>query len=352
MDMGFGEIFSLRGLLRFGRLAPLIVAVASSALASAAMAETAIRFTLDSRFAGPATPFLLAVDRGYYRNEKLAVTIVEAPAPLDAISRVASGAYDMGFADINLLIRYRDQNPGTPVKAVFMVYNKPAYAIVSRKSRDVSKPRDLEDKKLGAPGADIAFMHWKLFAQVNEIDTSRIAIENVGFPVREPLLQNGQVDAVVGLSYTVVPNLKSMGLQPSEIVVLSMADHGVKLYGNAIIVNPKFAAEKPEAVKAFLQAFVRGLKETVRNSGAAVESTLGRNDAASKEVELDRLRMTIANNILTPEVKALGYGAIDAARLDQAIDQIAANYEFKTKPKAGDIFDASFLPAAPARKVP
>jgi NitT/TauT family transport system substrate-binding protein len=350
MDMGLFEIFGLRGLLQFGRCASLLVAVGSSLASGSAIAETAIRFTLDSRFAGPATPFLLAVDRGYYRNEKLAVTIDEAAAPLDAISRVASGLYDIGFADINLLIRYRDQNPDAAVKAVFMVYNKPAYAIVSRKSRDVNKPRDLEGKKLGAPAADIAFGHWKLFTQINEIDTSKVAIENVGFPVREPLLQNGQVDAVVGLSYTVVPNLRSKGLQLSEIVVLAMADHGVKLYGNAIIVNPKFAAEKPEAVKAFLQAFVRGLKETVRNPGVAIEAMLVRNDGASKDVELDRLRMTIANNILTPEVKTLGYGAIDAARLDQAINQIAANYEFKTKPKAGDIFDPAFLPLAAARK--
>ena len=45
-----------------------------------------------------------------------------------------------------------------------------------------------------------------------------------------------------------------------DIVVLLMADYGVNLYGNAIIVNPKFAAEKPEAVKGFLRAFTKGLQ--------------------------------------------------------------------------------------------
>jgi NitT/TauT family transport system substrate-binding protein len=343
-DMGIREIIKL------GLLGPIAAIMAATLAGGAAAAETAVRFTLDSKFAGPAAPFLIGIDKGYYRAEKLAVTIDEATAPLEPINRVASGAYDIGFADINLLIKFRDQNPGTPIKAIFMVYNKPAYAIVSRKSRGVTKPKDLEDKKLGAPAADIAYAQWKIFAQANDIDISKVTIENVGFPVREPLLQNGQVDAIAGLSYTIVPNLKSMGLQVDDIVLLSMADHGVKLYGNAIIVNPKFSAEKPEAVKAFLQAFLKGLKETMRNPVLAVDSALARNDAAAKEVELERLRMTLKENILTPEVKAFGYGGIDFARLDQAIDQIATNYEFKAKPKAVDIFDASFLPAAATRK--
>jgi len=342
--MGFREIIKL------SRLGSITAIMAATLVGGAAAAETAVRFTLDSKFAGTAAPFLIGVDKGYYRAERLAVTIDEATDPLEPISRVASGAYDIGFADINLLIKFRDLNPGTPIKAVFMVYNKPAYAIVSRKSRGVTKPKDLEDKKLGAPAADIAFAQWKIFAQVNEIDTSRVAIENVGFPVREPLLQNGQVDAIVGLSYAIVPKLKSMGLQADDIVVLPMADHGIKLYGSAIIVNPKFAAEQPEAVKSFLQAFLRGLKETMRNPVHAVDSALARNDAATKEVELERLRMTLKDNVLTPEVKAFGYGGIDFTRLDRAIEQIASNYEFKAKPKAADIFDASFLPTAATRK--
>ncbi len=340
----------IREIIQRGRLGPIAVAMAATLAGGTVAAETAVRFTLDSRFAGPTAPFLIGVDKGYYKAEKLTVTLDEAAAPLDPISRVASGAYDLGFADINLLIRFRNQNPGTPIKAIFMVYNKPAYAIVSRKSRGVTKPKDLADKKLGAPAADIAFAQWRLFAQVNEIDTSKVTIENVGFPVREPLLQNGQVDAIAGLSYTIVPNLKSLGLPADDIVVLAMADHGVKLYGNAIIVNPKFAAEQPEAVKAFLRAFLRGLKESMRNPVLAVDSVLGRNDAATKEIELERLRMTLRDNIHTPEVKSFGYGGIDFARLDQAIEQIASNYEFKAKPKAIDIFDASFLPPASTRR--
>jgi NitT/TauT family transport system substrate-binding protein len=117
-------------------------------------------------------------------------------------------------------------------------------------------------------------------------------------------------------------------------------------------VNPKFAAEKPEAVKAFLRAFTKGLHETIKNPATAVESVLKRNDVAKKEVELERLQIALKENILTAEVKKNGYGAVEMERLDKSIDQIALTYQFKNaKPKGSDVFDASFLPAEKDRKL-
>ena len=316
-----------------------------------AHAQQAIKFSLDFKFEGPSAPFLVAIDKGYFKAEGLDVTIDSAAGSLEPINRVASGTYDMGFGDINSLIKFRDANPSTPIKAVFMVYNKPAFSIVGRKSRGVTKPKDLEGKKLGAPAPDGAYAQWKIFVQANGIDVSKVTIENVGFPVREPMLQNGQVDAITGFSFSSFINLKSMGVPTDDIVVMLMADHGVNLYGNTIIVNPKFAAEKPEAVKGFLRAFVKGLKDTVTNPATAVDSVIKRNDVAKKDVELERLRMALKDNMVTDEVKRIGYGAVDPARLEKAIEQIGLTYEFKNpKPKAADAFDSSFLPPEADRK--
>jgi NitT/TauT family transport system substrate-binding protein len=330
--------------------ATLVGALTQSASAQLA-AQTNLRFTLDSKFDGTSAPFMVGIDRGYYKAENLNVTIEGASELLEPITRVATGLHDMGVADMNSYIRYRDQNPTAPVVAVFVVYSKPGYAIVGRKSRGVTTPKDLEGKKLGAPAADPVFAYWRLFAKVNEIDPSKVAVENVGFPVREPLLQNGQVDAITGFSYSVLPALKFMGLQSDDVVPLLMADNGLKLYGNVIIVNTKFAAEKPAAVKGFLQAYIRGLRDSVRNPTLAVESALRRNDAALKEVELERLRMVLKENILTPEVKSLGLGAVDPARLDLAIEQLGQIAELKSKPKAADIFNDAYLPPMAIRRV-
>lgn len=320
-------------------------------LSKPAFAQTPVKFSLDWKFEGPAAPFTVAIDKGYFKAEGLEVTIDTAPGSLEPLNRVASGTYDIGIGDINSMIKFRDTNPNIPLKAVFMFYNKPAFAIVGRKSLGVSKPKDLEGKKLGAPAGDGAYAQWKIFVQANQLDASKVMIENVGFPVREPMLQKGQVDAISGFSFSSFINLKSMGVPADDIVVMLMADYGVNLYGNAVFVNPKFAAEKPEAVKAFLRALVEGIKDTVKDPDTAVDSVIKRNDVASKAVELERLRMAIKDNIVTDEVKANGYGAVDMDRLTKSIDQIALTYEFKNgKPKGSDIFDPSLLPSATDRK--
>src|ERR1043166_1720104 len=226
------------GLVRLGRIG-LALAAASALSATAALAQTPVKFSLDFKFEGPAAPFVVAIDKGYFKAEGLDVTIDTAGGSLEPINRVASGTYDMGFGDINSLIKFRDANPGTPIKAVFMVYNKPAFSIVGRKSRGVSAPKDLEGKKLGAPPPDGAYAQWPIFVQANGIDASKVQIVSVGF------------------SFSSYINLKDRGVPANDITVLLMADYGVNLYGNTIIVNPKFAAEKPEAVKAFLRAFTK-----------------------------------------------------------------------------------------------
>lgn len=320
-------------------------------MTGALAAETDIKFSLDFKFEGPSAMFLLPLDKGYYKAEGVNVSIDSAAGSLEPINRVASGTYDMGFGDINSLIKFRDANPTVPLKAVFMVYNKPPFAIVGRKSRGVSKPKDLEGKKLGAPAPDGAYAQWPIFVKANGIDASKVTIENVGFPVREPMLAAGQVDAITGFSFSSFINLKDKGVPVDDISVLLMADHGVNLYGNAIIVNPKFAAAHPDAVKGFLRAYLKGLKETVKSPATAVDSVLKRNDVAKKATELERLKMAINDNIVTSEVKANGYGGIDAARFATAIDQIGLTYKWKNaKPKPEDIFDASYLPSAADRK--
>jgi NitT/TauT family transport system substrate-binding protein len=326
--------------------------VAALGFATPVLGQTAVKFSLDWKYEGTQAPFLLALDRGYFKAEGLDVTIDTAGGSVEPINRLASRTYDMAFGDINSLIKFRDQNPQTPIKAIFMIYSNPPFAVVARKSRGITAPKDLEGKKLGAPTADGAYAQWPIFVKANNIDAAKVEILNVGFPVREPMLVSGQVDAITGFSFSTYINVKHGGVPQDDIVVLLMANYGVSLYGNTIMVNPSFAADKPQAVKGFLRAFLKALKDTTKDPGAAIDSVLKRNETASKEVELERLQLALRDNILTPEVKANGFGGIDPQRLDRAIDQIALTYAFKSaRPKAGDIFDASFLPPAADRKV-
>ena len=230
---------SLFRLVRSGAAA--LAAALLLTVSGAAMAQTAIKFALDWKFEGPSAPYFVAIDKGFYAAEGLAVTIDSGPGSVKGITRIAAGTYPIGFMDINSLAKFLDQNPGAPVTAVLMVYNRPPFAIISTAERGVLEPKDLEGRILGAPAPDGAYAQWKAFVQANGIDASKVQIENVGFPVREPMLARGEVDAITGYSFSSYFNLIRNGIAPEDVKVMMMADYGLELYGNAIMVNTDFA---------------------------------------------------------------------------------------------------------------
>jgi NitT/TauT family transport system substrate-binding protein len=334
----------------FALLGSALVLCSASALAQG---EVRVRFTLDRAIDGTAAPFFVALDRGYFKAEGLDVSIDPAPSPQDALTRLAlaNGApettHDMSVGDINALIRYRDQNQPTGVRAVFIVHDKPAYAIVGRKSRGVQFPKDTEGRKLGAPGIDPAAQVWPIFAKLNAIDPAKVTLLNVGPQVRAPMLAAGEVDAIIGSSFAAFVDLKDRGVVAEDIVTLLMADYGVTLYGSSILASAKFQAERPQAISAFLRAYVRGLRDTMQNPGAALESVLSRMQGARKEIELERLQIVLTQNIKKLDPKDAVVGNVDPARFAGSFEQLAIAHTFKSKLKPDDVFDAQYLPAPP-----
>lgn len=320
------------------------VAAATLALATSAAAQTAMPFALDWVFEGPSGPYFLATDNGHFANEGLSVEVTAGQGSLDAIPKVATGAFPVGFADINSLVRFLDQNPGAPVIGVMMVYDKPPFAIVGRASRGVSAPKDLEGRILGAPPPDGAWAQFPAFASANKLDVSAITVEPVGFPTREPMLAEGKVDAVTGFSFSVFLNLKRLGVDPDDIKVILMADHGLDLYGNVIIANTDFAAANPDKITGFLRAVAMGWKDAIADPEAAIASLGKRNPAANLALEQERLELAIAGNVATDWVKANGMGNIDTARMGRAIEQIKETYQFTNPPDASKYFTDVYLP--------
>jgi len=334
------------------RLLRMLAAAAVTALAvSPVGAQTNMKFALDWKFEGPSAPYFVAIDRGYYKAEGLNVTIDSGPGSVAGIARIAAGTYPIGFFDINSLVKFRDQNPGNKVQAALMIYDKPAFSIGTTAKTGIAKPKDLEGRVLGAPAADGAFAQWKAFVKENGIDESKVKIENVGFPVREPMLAEGKVDAITGFSFSIYYNLLQKGLKPDDIKILLMADYGLVLYGNAIMVNPDYAKANPKVVAGFVRGTIKGVLDTIKDPDTAIKSVMARNETADAKIELDRLKMSLRDNFVTLWVKANGFGGVDMARLAKSIDQIGLTYDFKNRPTAEDIFTSEYLPPPSERKL-
>ncbi len=319
------------------------------ALATAATAQTEAPFALDWKFEGPAAPYFVALDKGFFEEQGLDVSISEGSGSLDAIPKVATGAFPFGFADINSLVKFLDQNPGAPVTAVMMVYDKPPFAVVGRKSLGVETPKDLEGKVLGAPPPDGAWAQFPAFATANDLDMSAITVEPVGFPTREPMLAEGNVAAITGFSFSSYLNLVRLGVPEDDISTILMADYGLALYGNAIIVNTDFAEANPEIVTGFLTAVAMGWKDAIADPEGAIASLMERNPAADADLEQRRLQLAIDANVLTDYAMANGMGGIEPERMATAMSQIAETYEFQNDADSAVVFTDAYLPAADAR---
>jgi NitT/TauT family transport system substrate-binding protein len=102
-------------------------------------------------------------------------------------------------------------------------------------------------------------------AQQNGIDTAHVKFHKISAAVREPILSAGQVDAVPGFSYLSAVNLRDRGVPGGDLVALRYADYGCEAYGFAVVVNPAFAAAKPDTVKGFVRALIAGINATVKD---------------------------------------------------------------------------------------
>jgi len=310
----------------------------------AARAETPIKFQLDWRFEGPAALFLASSAKGYYKAAGLDVSIDAGNGSGGTVTRVASGTYDMGFADMAALMEFHANNPDAPNKpvAILMVYNNTPAAVLALKKSGITKPSDLNGKKLGAPGFDAGRRAFPIFAKANNI--SGVQWTSMDPPLRETMLVRGDIEAITGFSFTSLLNLEARGVKTEDIVVLPYPSYGVKLYGNVIIASPKLIKDNPAAVKAFIAAFLKGIKEVMANPDPAIEYVKARDGIINVDLEKRRLRMAIDSVVASPDARAEGFGVAVPGRLALMASQVSDAFGTKTRIDPTAVWTDAFLP--------
>jgi len=317
----------------------------AASLPAGAQTATPIKFQLDWRFEGPAALFLLPAAKGYFKDAGLDVQIDAGSGSGAAVQRVASGAYDMGFADMAALMEFHANNPDAPNKpvGVMMVYNNTPAAVMTLKKSGIKSPKELAGKKLGAPVFDAGRRGFPIFQKANAIPA--VTWVSMDPPLRETMLARGEVDAITGFSFTSLLNLEARGVKPEDVVTFLYPNYGVKLYGNVIIASPKLLRENPGAVKAFLAAFAKGAKEVMAKPGDAVQYIKQRDGIIDTKLEDRRLKMAINDVVASPDAYAEGFGQVNPARLSLMASQVSDAFATKTRVNPEAVWNGSFLPA-------
>ena len=323
-------------------------AAAVLALGLPAAAQTPIKFTLDWVFQGPTSPFLVALEKGYYKAEGLDVTMDPGQGSAGAVQRVATGAYQIGFADVNATIEYNAKNPGKEVLCVFMAYDFAPFGVYALKKSGIKGPKDLEGKKLGAPVFDASFRLFPAFAKINGI--TKWEHVNLTPQLREQSLVQGTVDFISGHYFSSMLDLKARGVKFDDIVAMRYVDFGMDVYGNGIVISPEMAKNE-KAVKGFVAATIKGWKDVITNPQLGVAAAKKRDPLIDEKLELERLKISLETNILTPYVKANGLGDVDPARFARAVKEVSEAYGLPDAPAPDKVFSNKYLPPKADRMV-
>lgn len=329
-----------RVLLCLAALVPLCAAAAP------AQAETKLRMVLNWKYQGPQGMFFLAQDHGYFKDEGLDVSFDQGNGSGAAVPLVANGTYDLGFGDVNTLIELVARRPeGAPV-AVYMMFNQPPFTVAVRADSPIRTPKDLEGKTLGGAANDGALKLWPAFCAIAKLDCRGVKITNMQPNLREQMLMSRQMDGVFGYVNTILFSAKLMRVEPGQLRFINYGDYGMDLYSNAVIASRKLVEESPTAIEGFLRALNRGLKDTLRDPDAAVAAVARREPLINVAVERERLDATLRAEMNHPEIKAIGLGALDPARLQRAIGIIVQANGLPQTPKPDQVFTPAFLPPA------
>ena len=309
-----------------------------------ASAQTPIKFTLDWVFQGPTAPFLVALEKGYYKAEGLDVTIDRGKGSAELVRQLASGVYDMGYPDISVVTDFDSKNPDKGFPVLLMGYEQAPAAIVFLKSSGITAPKQLEGKKLGSAANDATFKLFPLFAQHAGFDAGKVNIQYIEPKLREVLLAKRDVDAIPGQIFNAILELKAKGVQEAEVGSFLYRDYGLDLYGNGVAASRTFLKEHPDAVKGFIRATLKGVRDLAFDPNLAVDMTLKYESLLNADIERDRLKLASACCIVTPNVRQRGFGAVDEARLKRGISLIAQGYALPREPGVREVFDPEYLP--------
>lgn len=320
-----------------------------AAQAAAPKALTPLKFTLDFRVTSQTAPFFLAQSKGYYAQEGLDVAIDVGSGSVASITRVASGAYDLGLGDISALIEAHAQPEPLPVQAVYQYYNRAPFVIIGRKDRGVGSDfASLKGKKVAAAAVESTRRSWPMVAEAKQLGPDLFQWVTTDFSARDNVVVRGDVDAATYFHDSAVSLFARM--PQDQLSVLAYADAGVHLYGNAVLASTKLMQERPEVISAFLRATTRALRETLAAPEAALAAIQAREPMLNKATEQARWAIT-RQYLATPEVQTVGLGGLKDEVLQRQIAQVGQTFALKKLPTVAQVWNPRFLPAAAERKL-
>lgn len=313
------------------------LAAAAAVLSHGASALDSVTLITDFGYNGRHAYFFEALDKGYYRDAGLDVKIVRGQGSVDAIRQVGAGNAAFGFADAGSLVLAR-ANDRIPVKLVAIVYGKPPQAIFCRADAGLKRAKDLEGSSIANPAGGSIPDLFPAFAKAAGIDAQKVRWVVASSETLPGLLAAGKVPCIG--QFTVGEPMLRAQLAPAKLVRFAYSDPGLSYYGNGIVATDTTIATKPDLVRRFVAATIRGMKDAFANpaeAGAIMHKLVPQVDATVAKNETEAVAELA-------QVPGKPLGEIDPARIDATLDVVKGAFKLNTPVTANDVYAPGFVP--------
>jgi NitT/TauT family transport system substrate-binding protein len=323
--------------------AALIAGVLFAGAASAQ--ETNIKFTLGWKTQGSDAAFFYAKDKGFFKEEGLNVTIDQGEGSGATVTRIMSGAYDAGFGDVNAIIQNAATRPQDAPVMVYMMWNQPPFAIVTKATSGINSPKDFEGRTLGGAQGTPTTRLLPVFAKKNNLDMEKIKLSNMAPNLQEPMMIKGDIDAALVFNITSYFNLVLNRQDPDkDFKWFTFGEFGLDLYSNGLMVSRKLLESNPKAVAGLVRAVNKAMIAIGRDQNLGMTAVMNYDNLVNAAVEKRRLQFSFDKLIVSPEMKEIGIGDIKDDRMTRAIGFVVEGYQLTRTPKPEEVFSRAFLP--------
>jgi NitT/TauT family transport system substrate-binding protein len=318
------------------RLAFSVLILAATGATAIAQSAVKAKIRLDWKAGAQHAPFYFGKQRGFFRDEGIDLDIISGTGSSDTIKQVGAKAVEFGLVDALVLVQGVAQR--VPAKSIAAYYQRTPIVLISPQAKPITSPRQLlEGVRVGSKKGSATFQGLVALLAANGIQIEQIKLVDIGFGV-QPLLVK-QVDALMGFAMNEPIEAESAGM---AVTLMPISDYGVNTYGLTLVANPDFMQQKPDVVKGFVRATVRGVAETIKNPADAVAAVA----AAADEIDSKRESKVLEHTVpywKSPETEASGFGWQTAERWRDTAEVVRKLGLIESAVRPEDVFVNDYL---------
>jgi len=295
-----------------------------------------VTFQLDWIPFGRHAPYYTALDKGFYSRHGLDVTVKQGTGSVPGLRALATGQVNFLFGDIGSMIAVRSRDD-VRAKALACMYQKTPNTIFFIKGSGISKPKDLEGRKLAySPGDRVMF---PAFALANGVDETKISWLSADPNSKNTMLLTGNADSM--MTYLFTKPVLQKAAKPGQVIDgFVFSDWGVDFYSNGLLALEDYVKQKPEVTRNFVQATMEGVAYALAHPEESVSILKKHQPQLNEETALKEIAIL---QELTTTKAGQKLGTMTSEKMQQTIALTVKYLDLKNAVGVDQVFTNEFL---------